>query len=172
MRALLVLALAAAPVWATPGVRVYQSPNDHAITEGETLIDGDAAAIYATVLDYAKWAEIFPDVEKVVITEHHGVDARVTLIGPNDHHDNLHFHNQPQARMIYFEDTGNAHAEVWAEIMFIPGDEAGTTRVHVRLFADVHGVASIVVSDSDVRRQREQRVEKQLTAFRNYFRRK
>ena len=162
----------AGPVAAAPGVRVYQSPTDRSITEGDATVDGDAATVFGTVLDYEKWAEIFPDVAKVSITEHHGVDARVTLIGPDGHRDNLHFHNQPQARMIYFEDTGNAHAEVWAEIMFIPGDQTGTTRVHVRLFADVHGIASVVVSSSDVRRQREARVEKQLASFRGYFRRR
>ena len=171
---LLVLATltVAATGYAQPGIRVYQSPNDRSITEGETTIDGDPGDVYATVLDYAKWTEIFPDVLKVEITDKRGVDAHVTLIGPNDHHDNLHFHNQPQARMIYFEDTGNSHAEVWAEIMFIPGEKSGTTRVHVRLFADVHGIASVVVSSSDVKRQREARVDAQLAGLRNYFRRR
>jgi bifunctional UDP-N-acetylglucosamine pyrophosphorylase/glucosamine-1-phosphate N-acetyltransferase len=83
VRMVLTLAFVAAatPVAAAPGVRVYQT-KDPAITEGETVIDGDAAEIYATVLDYSRWTEIFPDVAKVVITAQNGQDARVTLIAP------------------------------------------------------------------------------------------
>lgn len=157
---------------AAPGVKVFQCQTDKAITEGDTIIDGDPAEVYAEVLDYAKWKDIFPDIAKVVITSKHGEDARVTLIKPDGNKDNLHFHNQPQARMVYFEDTGNKHADVWAEIVFIPGEQTGTTRVHVRLYADVHGIASVVVSDSDVRHQRETRVEHDLAGIRNYFRRR
>jgi len=157
---------------AGPGVRVFQSPTDKAITEGETVIDGDPGDVYATVLDYHKWNEIFPDVARVEIQAHHGCDARVTLIKPDGNRDNLHFHNQPQARMVYFEDTGNRNADVWAEIMFVPGEQPGTTRVHVRLFADVHGLASVVVSDGDVRHQREARVAHDLEGIHRYFRRR
>jgi hypothetical protein len=167
----LVLAcLAATPAVAgTPGVKVWQS-TDQAITEGETLLDGDAADIYATCLDYAKWVDIFPDVAKVVITSQHGVDARVTLISPSNHRDNLHFHNQPAARMIYFEDTGNGgRAEVWAEIVFVPGEQAHTTRVHIRLYAEVHGLATLVVSDTSVRKERETKIERDLAHIRAYF---
>ncbi len=167
---LAVLVAAARASSAGGDVHVFQSTTDHAITEGETTIEGDPAAVYAVVIDYSKWASIFPDVAKVQITSQHGCDARVTLVKPDGNKDNLHFHNQPQARMVYFEDTGNKHAEVWAEIVFAPGESAGTTRVHVRLYADVHGIASVVVSDSDVRHQREVKVQSQLAAFRDYFR--
>jgi len=156
---------------AAPGVRIYQSSADRSITEGETVIEGDPADVYAEVLDFSRWTVIFPDVLQVVITEQKGNDARVTLIGPNDHHDNLHFKNQPQARMIFFEDTGG-HADVWAEIMFLPADQPHTTRVHTRLYADVHGVASLVVSGGDVRRMRELKIERDLVHIREYFKRR
>jgi hypothetical protein len=169
---LLVLGCSAPVVAAPPGVRVYPSPSDDKVTEGETIVSGDAADIYATVLDYNRWTEIFPDVAKVEITQKNGVDARVTLIGPDGHRDNLHFHNQPAARMLWFEDTGNGgHAEVWAEIMFVPGGEPNTTRVHTRLYADVKGVASLVVSDGTVKQQREQKITKDLVHIRGYFQR-
>jgi hypothetical protein len=169
---LLVLGCSTPVVAAPPGVRVYPSPNDDKVTEGETIVTGDPGDIYATVLDYARWTEIFPDVAKVEITQKNGVDARVTLIGPDGHRDNLHFHNQPAARMVWFEDTGNGgHAEVWAEIMFVPGAEPNTTRVHTRLYADVKGVASLVVSDGTVRQQREQKITKDLVHIRGYFQR-
>jgi hypothetical protein len=71
-------------------------------------------------------------------------------------------------RMVWFEDTGG-RAEVWAEIVFGPGDVPGTTRVHSRLFADVHGLASLVVSDRKLRGIREQRVRDDLTHLRSYF---
>jgi hypothetical protein len=122
-------------------------------------------------VDYARWTEVFPDVAKVVVTARHGVDARVTLIKPDGNRDNLVFHNQPQARMVYFEDTGNAHATVWAEIVFAPGDQPGTTRVHTRLHADVHGIATLVVHADDVRKMREQKLERDLVHISRYFRR-
>jgi hypothetical protein len=149
---------------------VYQSASDRSITEGETIVPGDAADIYAAMLDYRLWTQIFPDVAKVEITATRGVDARITLIGPDGHRDNLHFHNQPAARMVWFEDTGG-HAEVWVETVFVPGTDPNTTRVHTRLFADVHGVASLVVGSQDVRRQREQKIQRDLVNIRRYFER-
>ena len=166
------LVLGSAAVNATPdGIRVYTSPEDRQITEGETIIDGNPGDVYATVLDYTKWPQIFPEIEKVEVTSQKGVDARVTLISRGDHHDNVHFHNQPAARMVWFEDTGG-HADVWVEIMFIPGKDDGTTRVHTRLYANVKGFASLVVGDGDVKKQREARVTSDLVQLRAYFRRR
>src|SRR5512140_458660 len=106
-RLVLVAAFLAPPaIAATPGVKVWQA-TDQNLTEGEATLDGEPAELFTTCLDYGKWTDIFPDVSKVVVTSQHGVDAHVTLIAPNGHRDNLHFHNQPAARMIYFEDTGN-----------------------------------------------------------------
>jgi len=157
---------------APPGVRIYQSSTDKSITEGETIIPGDAADAYAQVLDYSRWVEIFPNVAKVVITSKKGDDARVTLVKPDGNKDNLHFHNQPAARMVWFEDTGNGgRAEVWAEIVFIPGSEPKTTRVHARIYAEVHGIASLVVGSGDVRKMREAKIESDLVAIRGYFQR-
>ena len=140
------------------------------MTEGETVLDGQPSELYATCLDYANWIDVFPDVQKVIVTQQHGVDARVTLIAPGGHRDNLHFHNQPAARMIYFEDTGNGgRADVWAEIMFLPGGTDHTTKLHIKLYADVKGLASLVVSDESVRRQRETKLARQLRHIRGYF---
>jgi hypothetical protein len=171
VRLVVVLAtlFATGPALASPDVQVYPSANDPATTEGDTIVDGDPSAIYAVVLDYARWTEVFPDVAKVIVTARRGVDAKVTLIKPDGNRDNLVFHNQPQARMVYFEDTGNAHADVWGEIVFAPGEHPGTTRVHTRLHANVHGVASLVVSARDVRRMREQKLARDLAHIHRYF---
>jgi hypothetical protein len=69
---------------------------------------------------------------------------------------------------VWFEDTGG-RAEVWAEIAFLPGDLAGTTRVHARLFADVHGVASLFVSDAKLRGLRHDRIRQDLANLHTYF---
>ena len=107
---------------------------------------------------------------KVIVSDHTGVDAHVTLVGPNGDRDNLNFQNQPAARMIYFEATGNGgHADVWAEIVFAPGEAEHKTKLHIRLYANVKGLASLVVSDKDVRTQREQKIERQLSHVRGYF---
>ncbi|MEP6866296.1 MAG: hypothetical protein ABJE66_37100 [Deltaproteobacteria bacterium] len=154
------------------GVSVTQ-PADQAMTEGEVIVDGDPAALYALAQDYAKWTQIMPDVAKVEIHEQKGVDAKVTLVAPNGHRDNLHFHNQPQANLIFFEDTGNrGRADVWGEIVFAPAAQPAQTRVHIRLYAKVHGVATLVVSEREVRDQREHKLTADLTQMREYFRRR
>jgi hypothetical protein len=163
--------LAASAAVAAPGVRVYPSADDANTTEGDTVVDGEPAQIYAVVLDYGRWTEVFPDVARVIITDRRGTFARVTLVKPDGNRDNLVFHNQPQARMVYFEDTGNSHATVWGEIVIAPGESPGTSRVHTRLHADVHGLATLVVSDGEVRRMREHRVENNLAHVRAYFHR-
>ena len=173
MRLALVAAVVAAarPAAASPCVRVYEDPDNPSITEGETVIDGDPAAIYQAMLDYAKWTKIFPDVARVVIRQRQGTEAMVTLIAPDGHRDNLHFKNQPAARMVYFEDTGG-RAEVWVETVFVPGPTAGTTRVHTRLYADVHGLAKLFANGTALRKLREQRIESDLVSIRGYFRRR
>jgi len=173
MRSLIILGLTmASTAFAGTGVTVTQ-PADQAMTEGEVIVDGDPAALFAIAQDYTKWTEIMPDVAKVEIHDKKGVDAKVTLVAANGHRDNLHFHNQPQANLIYFEDTGNGgRADVWGEIVFAPATEPAHTRIHIRLYAKVHGVATLVVSDREVREQREHKITSELTQMREYFRRR
>ena len=151
-----------------PGVHVWESRDNASITEGETTLEIDPDTAYAAAVDYPRWSAMFPDVARVEIAKQQGVDARVTLVRQDGHRDNVHFHNQPLARMVWFEDTGG-RADVWAEIVFAPGDRAGTTRVHSRLYADVHGVASLVVSSSKLRALRQQRIESDLDHLHTYF---
>jgi hypothetical protein len=169
LRSLALLCLVTAS--AAADVSVYESRDDHAITEGEIVIDADPDVAYDTALDYAKWTAIFPDIKRVIVTKKHGDDARVTFIHADGNKDNVHFHNTPMARMIWFEDTGG-RAEVWAEIVFIPGDKAGTTRIHSRVYADVHGVTSWFVSGDRVKTLRAQRVRSDLHDLQAYFSKK
>jgi hypothetical protein len=153
---------------ASPDVRVFQNPDEGAITEGETVLAIDPDAAYRAVTDYARWAVMFPDVRRVVITSQSGGHDRVTFIHPDGNRDNVHFHNRPATRVVWFEDTGG-RAEVWVEISFLPGAQPGTTRVHSRLYADVHGWASLFVSDGKIRSMREQRVRNDLSQLKAYF---
>src|ERR1700759_3817098 len=164
----LVLLATATSAAASPEVRIYQSTADDAVTEGETTLAAEPDAAYQLLTDYARWAAIFADSRRVVVTSQNGIEARVTFIHPDGNRDNLHFRNQPAARMVWFEDTGG-RAEVWAEIMFLPGDRPGLTRVHSRLYADVHGLASLFVSDHKIRTLREQRIRDELMQLHAYF---
>jgi hypothetical protein len=160
---------ATAPLAASPSeVRVYPSSDDSAITEGETSLAADPDVAYRAVTDYPRWPTMFPDIRRVIITSQAGGHDRVTFVHADGNRDNVHFHNQPAARLVWFEDTGG-RAEVWVEISFLPGDRPGTTRVHSRLYADVHGWASLFVSDSKLRSLREQRVREDLTHLHAYF---
>lgn len=167
--ALVILAGCTGGVIATaPGVRVWESAQDSSMSEGETTLDIAPDAAYAAATDYARWPEMFPDIARVEITEQHGIDARVTFIHQDGNRDNVHFHNRPQLRTVWFEDTGGS-AEVWAEITFTPGARPGTTRVRSRLFADVHGLASIFVTDAKLRSLRQQRIASDLSHLHTYF---
>ncbi|HET9620890.1 MAG TPA: hypothetical protein VFP84_05975 [Kofleriaceae bacterium] len=149
-------------------IRIYQSQSSDAISEGETVIASEPDAAYATAVDYARWTAMFPDIRTAIVTRQAGADALVTFVYADGHRDNLHFHNRPGTRTVWFEDTGG-RATVWAEITFNPGQQAGTTRVHTRIFAEVNGVASWFVSDGKVRRMREQRILDDLTHLRAFF---
>jgi len=149
-------------------VQVYESRSEAFITEGDTTLEVDPDRAYATLADVARWPHIFPNVLRVEVTHRDGDDARITVIGPRDHHDNLHFHNRPAERTVWFEDTGGS-AEVWVETAFLPGDRAGTTHVHTRLFGDVHGAAAVFVSDGVVRAMRRDRVARDLADLHDYF---
>ncbi len=154
--------------FARADVLVYESKDDHSITEGETVIEVDPDVAYETAVDYAKWPAIVPDIKHVIVTKQKGDDARVTFVHADGNKDNVHFHNTPMARMVWFEDTGGK-AEVWAEIVFVPGDKAGTTRVHSRVYANVHGVTGLFVSSDRVKNLRTQRVRSDLQDLRSYF---
>ena len=165
----LALVLGCSPATAFPAeVHVYESHDDSSITEGDTTLEADPDAAYGAAADYGRWATMFPDIHDVKITQRRGGEAWVTFIHADGNRDNVHFHNQPAARMVWFEDTGG-RAEVWAEIVFIPGDRPGTTRLHTRLFADVHGFASLFVSDGKIRGMRQRRVRDYLVDLRAYF---
>jgi hypothetical protein len=151
-----------------PEIRVYESHDDGAITEGDTVIATDPDTAYRATTDYARWSSMFPDIRDVRITQQRGSDARVTFVHTDGNLDNLHFRNQPAARMVWFEDTGG-RAEVWAEIIFVPGASPGTAVLHTRLYADVHGLASLFVSDGKLRSMRQQRVRDYLVELRAYF---
>jgi hypothetical protein len=149
-------------------IRVSESHDDDSITEAETTLTVDADDAYRAVTDYGRWTAIFPDIHQVVVTRQQGVDARVTLVHAGGNRDNVHFRNRPAVRTVWFEDTGG-RAEVWAEITFTPGTHTGTTVVHSRIYADVHGVASLFVSDSKLRHLRQERIRNDLTQLRTYF---
>lgn len=151
-------------------IHVSESRDDSSITEAVTTIAVDADAAYQAVTDYARWSTIFPDIHQVLVTQRQGVDARVTLVHAAGNRDNVHFRNRPAGRTVWFEDTGG-RAEVWAEITFAPGNRPGTAVVHSRIYADVHGVASLFVSDSKLRRLRQERIRNDLTQLRAYFER-
>jgi hypothetical protein len=164
----LVIVLGGASAMAAPEIHVYESRDHSSITEGDTVVAADPDDAYRAASDYAQWSSIFSDIRDVKITELRGSDARVTFVHTDGNRDNLHFRNQPAARMVWFEDTGG-RAEVWAEIVFVPGTVAGTTMLHTRLYADVHGFASLFVSDSKLRNLRQQRVRDYLRELRAYF---
>src|SRR3954467_14422339 len=86
MRSLLILTFATATATAgtAPGVTVTQ-PADQAMTEGEVVVDGEPAQVFALAQDYRKWTELMPDVAKVEIHEKKGDDALVTLVSPTGH---------------------------------------------------------------------------------------
>ena len=54
-------------------------------------------------------------------------------------------------------------------MVFVPGEKSGTTRVHTRVYASVHGVTGLFVSDDKVKALRTQRVRSELHDLQAYF---
>jgi carbon monoxide dehydrogenase subunit G len=166
------LVLAASSAVAAPGITITQD-SDPAVTLGDAVIDGDPADVFAEVSDFRKWAQVMPDVASVEIHGQKGNEAQVTLVSPSGHRDNLHFRITPATHVVWFEDTGNnGRADVWAQITLMPTGQAGTTHVHILLYAKIHGVARIVIHEGRVRAEREQKIAAELTHMREYFRRR
>ena len=149
-------------------ISVFESRDRTATTEGDVIIRSDPATAYAIVTDYANWSRIFPDLRRAVVTKRMREAVEVTLVRRDGNVDHLRFRNEPAARIVAFEQIGG-DAEVTAEIVFSPGDVAGTTRVHSRLHAEVNGLASAFVSDSDVRARRQQQLRESLGRLQDYF---
>ena len=153
---------------ADPTIHVFESPKGGEITEGETQLDTDPETGYRAVVDYQLWTAMFPDIRKVTITQQQDADARVSLDYADKHRNNLHFHNDPTTHRIWFENL-YSRAEMWAELVFSPGDRPGTTKVHARVHADVKGLASMFVTESKLRRGRTDRIRGDLTHLQQYF---
>ncbi len=172
MRAFFGATLVAALVMATPaiadsGPRVYESAHDDEITEGEITIDLAPDQAYAIASDYQKWTAIFPEIVRVTVTQQVGVDARVSL-DYKDHRNNLHFHNDPKAHRVWFENT-HSRADMWAELVFYPGATPNSSRVHARIYADVPGAAGVFVSERTLRHARTDRLRSDLGNVSRYF---
>jgi hypothetical protein len=152
-----------------PGVRLWEI-EDHT-TEGDVMIEGEPATIYAVLAVYARWTDVFTDVARV---EDQGPaddvpgEERVLLVTTTGQNNNLRFQNDAARRVVHFRDTGGV-GDVWAEIAFEPGARAGTTRVHAKLHADVHGLASLFVTDTKLREERQTKLSSDLGNIARYF---
>lgn len=157
----------AAHVARTPGVRMWESA-DHT-SEGDVTVPGEAGADFAMVRDTALWPTIFSDVARV---EDQGPDPdtgeeKVLLVTTEGQNNNLRFRNDPARHVVRFHDTGGS-ADVWAEIAFEPAYQ-GTTRVHVTLHADVHGLMSLFVTDAKLRDERQKKLASDLSDMQRFF---
>jgi hypothetical protein len=162
-----VILAAPAAAHADPAIRIYESSKLSEVTEGETTVAGSPDEAYATVSDFGRWTTMFPDIRRVTVTRQNGVDAMVSL-DYSDHRNNLHFHNDPAHRRVWFENT-HSRADLWADLTFLPGPGANTTTVHARVYADVTGAAGLFVSESRLRHGRTDRIQGDLAKLRIYF---
>lgn len=165
---LVTLTIASAAHAAPHGISVFESPNRSATTEGDALLATDPDTAFRVATDYARWAHIFPTVRSAVIDKRTQDAVEVTFAYRDGTSEHVRFRARPATRTITFVQLGG-DADVSAEIAFAGGEVAGTTRVHSRLYADVHGVAGWFVSSSDVRARRQQQVRDDLAHLQAYF---
>jgi hypothetical protein len=149
--------------------RIYESREATATTEGDVTLSCDPDTAYRTATDYERWSRIFPDVRQVIVTNRRGDEADVTFVHADGNRDHLHFRNRPATRTVWFEQLGG-RADVHAEIAFRAGERPGITHVHSRLYADVHGFAAALVSDDEIRSQRQHQVRQDLMCLQAFFR--
>ncbi len=151
---------------APPGVTIWESSEDH-VSEGDVIVAGDPDVLYAQLADYGRWTAIFPDVASVTVVSRGEPEDAVKLVMTDGMTNNLRFHNDAARRVVHFRDTGG-RAVVWADIGFEPAPQAGMTRVHARIYADVPGFAGWFVSDGRLRRERQKKIASDLTSLRDF----
>jgi polyketide cyclase/dehydrase/lipid transport protein len=152
---------------ATSAVRIWNGKAD-AVTEGEVIVDAAPEVVYATLTSYDLWTTIFPYLARVDRKSGGRDDAVIQTTNRKGTRHTVRFRNDPHRLIVRFEEEGG-RAEVNADISLIPGAASGTTVVRARLYADVHGVAGLFVSDSRIRKKREQKLTKDLAFIRDYF---
>jgi hypothetical protein len=170
LRSLMLTTLFSTTTRAAPAtVSVYEGARE--TTEGDTILAIDPQTAFATLSDYARWPAIFSDMSRVKITARRGDEARVEIAHRDGTVCVLHFRNHPTTRTLWFEQLGG-DAKVWAEISFSPDAEAGTTRVHSRVHANVSGFAGMFVSSGELSEQRQRLVRTNLAELKAYFARR
>jgi len=160
------------PVVPVAGVRLWEV-GDHT-TEGDVVIGVAPAEAYAVLGVYARWTAVFTDVARVEDQGPAGDvpgEEKVLLVTRSGQNNNLRFKNDAEKRVVRFRDTGGA-GDVWAEIAFEPGPRGASTRVHARLHADVHGLASLFVTDGKLREERQRKLSSDLGNIERYFQRR
>jgi hypothetical protein len=155
---------------ASPALMIYESGRASAVTEGDVTIATDPDTAYRTAIDYRQWVRIFPNVRQAIVTSQRGNEARVTFVHDDGTRDHVHFRNRPGAHTVWFEQLGG-DADVWAEISFSPAGR-NRTHVHSRLYADARGIASLMVSDREMRGMRQQQVREDLLHLQHFFARR
>jgi hypothetical protein len=160
----------ATSVGASPALMIYESRRANAVTEGDVTIATDPETAYRTAIDYRQWVQIFPNVRQAIVTSRRGNEAHVTFVHDDGTRDRVHFRNRPASHTVWFEQLGG-DADVWAEISFTPAGQNGT-HVHSRLYADVHGLASLMVNDREMRGLRQQQVREDLVHLQRFFARR
>jgi hypothetical protein len=166
-----VAALSAAASASTQSISVFESRDRGATSEGDAILATDPDTAYAVAANVGGWARIFPELRAAVVRERRADSIDVELVRRDGEVRCVRFHNRPAGRVVAFEQLGG-DAEVSAELVFTPGERAGTTRVHSRLHADVHGFASAFVSGSDLRERRHQQIRENLGRLQAYFARR
>jgi hypothetical protein len=151
---------------APPGVKIWESTQDH-VSEGEVIVAGDPDLLYAQLADYGRWTAVFPDVASVTVVSRGQPEDAVKLVTVEGQTNNLRFHNDPTRRVVHFRDTGG-RAVVWADIGFEPTAQAGMTRVHAKIYADVPGMIGWFVSGGRLRRERQKTIATDLTNIRDF----
>jgi hypothetical protein len=165
---LLVAAGVASAAPASPSVSIYESREVQATTEGDAIIAIDPDTAYLAATDYTRWPAIFPALRQAIVTGRQGAEARVTFVHADGSSDHVHFRNRPASHTVWFEQH-DGHVEVWAEITFAAGERAGTSRVHARFHADVHGLASMFASSSRLRAERQRHLRDDLAHLQAHF---
>ena len=167
----MVALLLVAALTSTQSISIFESRARGNTSEGDAILATDPDTAYAVAANVGGWAHIFPELRSAVVRERRADSIDVELVRRDGEVSRVRFRNRAAGRVVAFEQLGG-NAEVSAELVFTPGERAGTTRVHSRVHADVHGLASAFVSGSELRSLRQQRIRESLGQLQAYFARR
>jgi uncharacterized membrane protein len=157
-----VAALAFAADARADSVSLNEQP-DH-VTEAIVIVDASPAQIYQLVTDYARWPQILHDIESVKVEAGGRSDAKVRFRSAALGHEvAVKFDNVENREIRFHSVDAPPGARAFGTYILEPIDGGTRTKVIASFYLDVHGFASLLMSNTKLRAMRQNKLRADMS---------